>query len=393
MSHEYDHYSKEFKSRILALLIHYPEDSLHVIDPSYFTLPMHSQIALAIHKAYNGKDLKKVRLTATTLTELVLGSLRKNKETYVENKKAYLRTIRDLFEMQLPDHVVVLEEARAFALHARHTQALVDAEKQINAQNYDEVPKLFEELSALRKRENKNHVLPVSTLNSFLSGEKQFEEDAKYLVHPIVPKGGAILLYGLPKELKSWMAAALALDVASGRKALGFFDVRSPVKTLYVQVEDPEQLTRARLHELHQKQGTKKGYATFMLSVVPRCGLNLLDPEWLAALTKEIANSKAKLIILDVFRRLFRGNVADSKETAEFLAIIDKFRDMYGCAVLLVHHAKKGETPEMQTKALGLGIPDDADQCSGHADHRFRDDGDHDSGMMPITRSGMIPIS
>jgi hypothetical protein len=40
-----------------------------------------------------------------------------------------------------------------------------------------------------------------------------------------------------------------------------------------------------------------------------------------------------------------------------------------------------------------VGIPDDADRCSGHADHRFRDDGDHDSGMMPITRSGMIPIS
>jgi hypothetical protein len=29
----------------------------------------------------------------------------------------------------------------------------------------------------------------------------------------------------------------------------------------------------------------------------------------------------------------------------------------------------------------------------GHADHPFRDDGDHDSGMMPITRSGLIPIS
>jgi hypothetical protein len=40
-----------------------------------------------------------------------------------------------------------------------------------------------------------------------------------------------------------------------------------------------------------------------------------------------------------------------------------------------------------------VGIPDDADQCSEHADHRFRVDGDHDSGMMPITRSGMMPIS
>ena len=29
----------------------------------------------------------------------------------------------------------------------------------------------------------------------------------------------------------------------------------------------------------------------------------------------------------------------------------------------------------------------------GHADHLFRVDGDQDSGMMPITRSGMIAIS
>jgi len=35
MSLEYDHYSKEFQSLILALLIHYPEDSLSLIDPSY----------------------------------------------------------------------------------------------------------------------------------------------------------------------------------------------------------------------------------------------------------------------------------------------------------------------------------------------------------------------
>jgi len=48
---------------------------------------------------------------------------------------------------------------------------------------------------------------------------------------------------------------------------------------------------------------------------------------------------------------------------------------------------------ETDYTASQMGIPDDADQCSGHADHRFRDDGDRDSGMMPITRSGMIPIS
>jgi len=37
-------------------------------------------------------------------------------------------------------------------------------------------------------------------------------------------------------------------------------------------------------------------------------------------------------------------------------------------------------------RTMPIGVP-------GHADHPFRDDGDHDSGMMAITRSGLIPIS
>ena len=37
-------------------------------------------------------------------------------------------------------------------------------------------------------------------------------------------------------------------------------------------------------------------------------------------------------------------------------------------------------------RTMPISVPGDADQG-------FRDDGDHDSGMMPITRSGLIPIS
>ena len=53
----------------------------------------------------------------------------------------------------------------------------------------------------------------------------------------------------------------------------------------------------------------------------------------------------------------------------------------------------KRRTNLIKTQNNNVGIPDDADQCSGACRSRFRDDGDHDSGMMPITRSGMIPIS
>jgi RecA-family ATPase len=70
-------------------------------------------------------------------------------------------------------------------------------------------------------------------------------------------------------------------------------------------------------------------------------------------LTQEIAAFQPGLIVFDVFRRLFRGNVMDAQETARFLQILDELRDICGSAVVLVHHAKKGETPEIQTRALG----------------------------------------
>jgi hypothetical protein len=37
-------------------------------------------------------------------------------------------------------------------------------------------------------------------------------------------------------------------------------------------------------------------------------------------------------------------------------------------------------------RTMPIGVP-------RPADHRFRIDGNHDSGMMPITRYGMMPIS
>ena len=50
--------------------------------------------------------------------------------------------------------------------------------------------------------------------------------------------------------------------------------------------------------------------------------------------------------------------------------------------------------PETRLASLAdWGFRTMAISAPGHADHRFRDDSDHDSGMMPITRSGMIPIS
>jgi hypothetical protein len=54
---------------------------------------------------------------------------------------------------------------------------------------------------------------------------------------------------------------------------------------------------------------------------------------------------------------------------------------------------KVGHNKHKQSKFRKWGFRTMPISVPGHADHPFRADGDHDSGMMPITRSGLIPIS
>lgn len=352
MSDEYSEYNSHFQLRLLALLVRHPEKALGLIEPHYFTHPIYAEIARVATDAYRGKDLETVRLQRASLSALVWRELTESHSSDAYGlKPSYMRGVREVFQIDLADGEIVLDEARKYAKKSAFREALIKAERDINAGNFDAVRQRFEVAARMDSQNNLGPTLRVYPVHRFTRQEKLASDPADYLIHPILPRGGAALLYGLPKELKSWMVAAMAVDAASGRKALGYFEVPNPVRTLYVQVEDPVFLTQERLKELCGGQGTKSPIG--MLNVIPRCPLNLMDPAWLASLTTTMRKYKIELLVLDVFRRLFRGNVADSNETAEFLRKLDELRDSLGCAVLLVHHAKKSKTSEIQAQALG----------------------------------------
>jgi hypothetical protein len=342
---DYEEYSTEFQLKLLSLLIREPEQVLGIVEARHFTSPIFTDIARIVTHAY--KRHPNARLTKSSVMVLVKEELGKKRRNLWPT---YKHTIRELYQSQ-PDDEFVLEQAVGFARQRRYRQALVDAEKDVNVGNYKRAARRFQDAAISDGKPESKIELPVIPLHRLVYSEQAKDDRENHIVYPIIPKGGAVLLYGLPKELKSWLAAGLVIDVACGRKALGYFHVPCPVKTLYVQVEDPPFVTQNRMKELAQSQ--RSGRACGMLNIIPRCPLNLMDPEWMAALTREIAKFRPELVVLDVFRRLFRGNVADSQETARFLQGLDTLRDEYGCAVLLVHHARKAETAEIQTRALG----------------------------------------
>lgn len=215
-------YGEPFQRSLLALLIRHPRRVSGIVFAQFFTTPVHVDIAREALEAY--KKYPDVRLTRATLRELVRESLGPKED---EHWPTYKHEIKTLFNMPLPDKPVLLDKAKEFAKETIYRNALVRAEPDISNGKYDAVIGRFVKLRSAEANENGNVALPVYPLHRFTSEQGPVSEEENHLVYPIVPKRGGVLLYGLPKELKSWFGAALAIDASGGRKALGFFEVPS----------------------------------------------------------------------------------------------------------------------------------------------------------------------
>jgi hypothetical protein len=188
-------------------------------------------------------------------------------------------------------------------------------------------------------------------LVEFLSTEFPSPE---HLIEGIMPRGGSGLLIALPHRMKSWFTTALALGASKEGMILGGkLEVKKPVRTLLIQVEDFPGVLQWRMRELAMKIPCNAEN----VSVIPRCGLNLPDEKWYAQLLRETETFKADLVIMDVVRRIFRGDINSPQDTALFLEQIDRLREATDCAVLLVHHENKKDAEIMSAGAGSYNLP------------------------------------
>ena len=251
----------------------------------------------------------------------------------------------------VPHHAKIVREKALLRTFAHAGQQITQAALERGA-SIESITAKLHELSSFTPARQSTTLRCVRAYDCAEFLNVRFTDDEDHLIGTLVPRGGAVLLYGLPKGLKSWIALGMTLDAASGRPALGMFPVKSPVRTLVCQVEDRPAELQKRLIDLISSNG-EMGPEAGMLRIVPRCPMNLFDATWRTELRTAIEEQQSDLVVLDVLRRLFRGDVSSSQDTASFLEILDSIRDTYKCAVLLVHHSKKARTGEMQTHAMG----------------------------------------
>lgn len=177
-----------------------------------------------------------------------------------------------------------------------------------------------------------------------------------HLVEQLIPAHGTGLIVALPHRLKSYFTTALALAATrAGTKIMGLLEVQRPVRTYIAQLEDWPGEVQARIQRFmltEQFQGCEPENIRVLPRTPNNTDFNLPDEGWYQALLARVAEFKADLVIIDVVRRIFRGDINSPKETAAFLEQVDRLRSATDCSVLLVHHEnKKGE--EIMTAGAG----------------------------------------
>jgi hypothetical protein len=178
--------------------------------------------------------------------------------------------------------------------------------------------------------------------------------DLRWAVPGLIPEGGTILA-GRPKTGKSWLTLGLALAIAGGAPALGGLAV-PPGEVLYLALEDGPRRLRRRLEKVLAALGAAAPARLHLATTWPRSGEGGLQRinDWLHA------HPGARLVIVDTLARI-RDRRSDGgsvyEEDYRTLAGLKDLGDRYACAVVVVHHTRKGaaEDPlECISGTLGL---------------------------------------
>jgi hypothetical protein len=148
------------------------------------------------------------------------------------------------------------------------------------------------------------------------------------------------ILGGEPKCCKSLCALTMAVAVASGRDCLGGHRPQRTGTVLLFAAEDAPAIVRDRLTLLCA--GMDIDLATTPIQMITAPRLRLDDATDRQRLELTIAQYRPVLLILDPFVRLHRVDENIAGEVAPILDSLRQLQRTYGCAIMVVHHARKG---------------------------------------------------
>ena len=157
-----------------------------------------------------------------------------------------------------------------------------------------------------------------------------------WLVPGLLERGGAGIVHGSSRSFKSFFMLQLCLDLAAGYPALGVFPVVPPKRTLMFQAEGTKRAWRQRMWALRDVYPTGIHFWSRHTSVE-----KFDSPAGDARMRAALALVKPDMVVLDPIAEFLSGIDTDAVSIQRWTAVMNGWREDFGCAVLLVHHDRQ----------------------------------------------------
>lgn len=174
--------------------------------------------------------------------------------------------------------------------------------------------------------------------------------EQRWLIEGLWAAEAVGIVGGEPKCCKSFLALDMAVAVAGAVPCLRRFPVTRPGRVLLFAAEDALTTVRQRLDGICAAAECKLSALDLQVIVAPTVRLDLeLDRNRLDDTVRAL---RPTLLVLDPFVRLHRIDENVSAEVAPLLDFLRGLQRRYQCAVILVHHARKGASHLRAGQAL-----------------------------------------
>jgi hypothetical protein len=319
MISEFYKWSETFQLRLLTYYLRDPEKLYDVIEPQWFSSPIHKEISRILKDVYtaHGKD---IRVSRSTLTELVRATMGEQ-----DSWSLYKKTIKELYELKLMDRSILYRQAFEFAKETKYREALIAAEKDITNRRYQKVHERIENL--------------LTPLNgTSVLGHKDFQtphrlqtaKDNTWLIEPLIPDNGLTLFVGPPESDKSLVSLLWEYCVTRRRNFLGLQTRWATVLHIDCENGTSEIKRRCELFGIRLAPGL-----LFWCLDDPKLG----PPPQLPSPIYEQFAKKGWVLVFDSLAFQTSGKVIKAEDIVPILFEFKRLAAKTGVPIIAIHHS------------------------------------------------------
>lgn len=199
----------------------------------------------------------------------------------------------------------------------------------------------MESIAAVLRRVEQQRKAPAGRRVPMLSLDalRKQSEAVRWVVKHVIPAESTGMLFGGSGTFKSFLALDAALHVAHGLPWLG--RKTAPGAVLYIAAEGGAGLW-ARIDAWHRARNLSPAGIQFY--VVP-AALDLTADAWRVVDAAQMVGVTPALVVVDTLSQTYAGEENSAGEMAAYLREIGvRFRALWACACLLVHHTGHNAT-------------------------------------------------